>query len=296
MSSANTGISKKLSAIVTAMRPKQWVKNVIVFAGLVFSKSFLDISLVAKAFFTFCLFSVVSGVVYIINDIVDREKDKLHPEKCKRPIASGRIKPGEALIYSILMLIAALTLAFLLDVRLLAILAAYFILVCLYSLVLKNIIIVDVIAISVGFVLRTLGGTVVIDVMISPWLILCTTLLSLFLALNKRKNELTVLSGDAANYRKILDKYTPQLIDNMLGVVTSTTVMSYSLYTFEAGRSSHMMITIPFVLYGIFRYQYLVSSKNFGGSPELVLFKDKPLLIDILLWGITCLVIVGLYY
>jgi len=251
---------------------------------------------VIKVVFAFCLFSVISGAVYVINDIIDREKDKLHPVKCNRPIASGRLKPGEAMVFSLILLVAALILAYALDIKFLLILVAYFILVCLYSLVLKNIIIVDVLAISVGFVLRTLGGTVVINVAISPWLLLCTTLLSLFLALNKRKNELLVLSGDAASHRKILDKYTPQLIDNMLGVVTSTTVMSYSLYTFEAGKSSYMMITIPFVLYGIFRYQYLVSSKNLGGSPEMVLFKDKPLLIDVLLWGITCMIIVGLFY
>jgi len=288
--------ASKLKAMIATMRPKQWIKNAIVFAGLVFSKSFLDINSVIKVVFAFCLFSVISGAVYVINDIIDREKDKLHPVKCNRPIASGRLKPGEAMVFSLILLVAALILAYALDIKFLLILVAYFILVCLYSLVLKNIIIVDVLAISVGFVLRTLGGTVVINVAISPWLLLCTTLLSLFLALNKRKNELLVLSGDAASHRKILDKYTPQLIDNMLGVVTSTTVMSYSLYTFEAGKSSYMMITIPFVLYGIFRYQYLVSSKNLGGSPEMVLFKDKPLLIDVLLWGITCMIIVGLFY
>lgn len=288
--------TSKLNALITTMRPKQWIKNAIVFAGLVFSKSFLDINSVIKVVFTFCLFSVISGVVYVINDIIDREKDMLHPVKRNRPIASGRLKPREALLFSVILLIVALILAYALDIKLLLILVAYFILVCLYSLVLKNIIIVDVLAISIGFVLRTLGGTEVIDVDISPWLLLCTTLLSLFLALNKRKNELLVLSGDAANHRKILDKYTPQLIDNMLSVVTSTTVMSYSLYTFEAGKSSYMMITIPFVLYGIFRYQYLVSNKNLGGSPEQVLFKDKPLLIDVILWGVTCLIIVGLFY
>lgn len=199
----------------------------------------------------------------------------------------------EALTAAILLFAVSLLLAYRLNQPLFLILIGYFILVCVYSIKLKNVIILDVILIAAGFVLRTLGGTEVIDVKISPWLIVCTTLLALFLALNKRRNELLVLSENPAGHRKILAEYSPQLIDQMLSVITSTTLMSYSLYTFNAGKSYYMMLTIPFVLYGIFRYQYLVHAKDVGESPELVLLKDWPLLINVILWIITSAVIVA---
>jgi 4-hydroxybenzoate polyprenyltransferase len=281
--------------LIGSMRPKQWVKNCAVFAGLIFSKSFLHLGPVIESLYCFFLFSTVSGAVYILNDIIDKEKDELHPVKCKRPIASGKLDSSKALVFSLVVLVISLTLAALLDIGLFLILFAYFFLVLVYSLKLKNIVILDVIILSMGFVLRTVGGAVVIGVWISPWLILCTTLLALFLALNKRKNELLVLSDKAGQHKKILEHYTPELINSMLSVITSATVMSYSLYTFSAGKSSYMMLTIPFVLYGIFRYQYLVMSKDSGGSPELTLFKDKPLLICILLWIITSMVIVAFF-
>jgi 4-hydroxybenzoate polyprenyltransferase len=288
--------SNKLYYIIASMRPKQWTKNSFAFAGLIFSKHFIYVEQILRAVAAFALFSLVSGSVYIINDVVDRDKDKLHPRKSKRPIASGKVKPAEAVMYAFIVLAAALVLAFMLDFGLFLILASYFVLVCAYSLKLKNVVILDVIIISMGFVLRTVGGAMVIDVKISPWLIVCTTLLALFLALNKRKNELLVLTDKAVGHRKILEQYTPELIDQMLSVVTSTTVMSYSLYTFSAGKSYYMMLTIPFVLYGIFRYQYLAENKDMGGSPELVLLKDKPLLINIALWVITSLIIVANFY
>lgn len=279
--------------LVESMRPKQWIKNGFVFAGLIFSKSFLKLEPLLETIYCFLLFSMVSGAVYIINDILDKEKDELHPVKCKRPIASGRLDSSRALVFSLAVLSISLTLAAFLDTGLFLILFAYFFLVLAYSLKLKNIVILDVIVLSMGFVLRTVGGAVVIGVWISPWLILCTTLLALFLALNKRRNELLVLSVKAGEHKKILDQYTPELINSMLSVITSATVMSYSLYTFSAGKSSYMMFTIPFVLYGIFRYQYLVLSKESGGSPELTLFRDKPLLVDVALWVIVCVVIVA---
>lgn len=278
------------------MRPKQWTKNSFVFAGLIFSKAFLQTAPVLRTIYAFILFSLVSGSVYILNDIMDRDKDVLHPKKAKRPIASKKLKPVTASVACVIILVVSLLLAFSLDFEFFIVLSAYFILVLFYSIRLKHIVILDVILISMGFVLRTIGGTVVIDVRISPWLIVCTTLLALFLALNKRKNELLVLTRNAADHRKILKEYTPELIDQMLSVVTSTTVMSYSLYTFNAGKSYYMMLTIPFVLYGIFRYQYLASSKDMGGSPEIALLKDKPLLINILLWVISSAIIVSYFY
>lgn len=286
---------ENVRSLIGSMRPKQWVKNSFVFAGLIFSKSFLRLEPVLEALFCFVLFTMVSGVVYILNDIIDKEKDALHPVKKKRPIASGKLNTNIAFAFSLILLAISLTLAAFMDTGLLLILSAYFLLVLAYSLKLKNIVILDVIILSMGFVLRTVGGAVVIRVWISPWLILCTTLLALFLALNKRKNELLVLSDKAGEHRKILEHYTPELIDSMLSVITSATVMSYSLYTFSAGKSGYMMLTIPFVLYGIFRYQYLVMSKDSGGSPELTLFRDKPLLIDVTLWIIVSIIIVAFF-
>ncbi len=282
--------------LIGSMRPKQWVKNCAVFAGLIFSKSFLHLGPVLQTLYCFVLFSMVSGAVYILNDLIDKEKDKLHPVKCKRPIASGKLNTSTALVFSLFVLAVSLALAALAALGLFLILFAYFLLVLVYSLKMKNVVILDVILLSMGFVLRTVGGAVVIHVWISPWLILCTTLLALFLALNKRKNELLVMSDKAGQHKKILEYYTPELINSMLSVITSATVMSYSLYTFSAGKSSYMMLTIPFVLYGIFRYQYLVMSKDSGGSPELTLFKDKPLLVCVMLWIITSMVIVAFFY
>lgn len=281
--------------IMVSMRPRQWTKNGFVFAGLIFSKSFFKPDSVLRAVIAFFLFSLVSGSLYIFNDVIDRDKDLHHPVKCKRPIASGRLHIAGAMIAALLIIIVSLSASYCLDAKLFLILLAYSVLVFAYSIKLKNIVILDVIILSMGFVLRTAGGAVVIGVWISPWLILCTTLLALFLALMKRKNELRVLADGAANHRKILQEYTPEMIDRMLSVVTSTTLMSYSLYTFSAGKSSYMMLTIPFVLYGIFRYQYLASAKEMGGSPELVLLQDKPLLVDLILWVAACVVIVGFF-
>lgn len=289
-------IIKKIYIMIISMRPKQWVKNGFVFAGLIFSKSFLQVEPVIRTVFVFILFSMVSGGIYIINDVIDIKKDALHPTKKNRPIASGKLKPREALVFSAIVLGIGFYFSYILNFKLFLVLITYFLMVLAYSLKLKNVVILDVIIISLGFVLRTIGGAVAISVEISPWLIVCTTLLALFLALNKRKNELLVLTEDAGKHRKILEEYSSELIDQMLSVVTSTTVMSYALYTFNAGKSYYMMFTIPFVLYGIFRYQYLASEKDMGGSPELALLKDKPLLIDIILWVVTSVTIVTFFY
>jgi 4-hydroxybenzoate polyprenyltransferase len=220
------------------------------------------------------------------------EKDSHHPHKRKRPIASGKLNTGVALAFALIVLAVSLSLSILENYKLFIILLAYFLLTLLYSIKLKNVVILDIIILSMGFVLRTLAGGVVIGVLISPWLILCTTLLALFLALNKRKNELLVLSENAPKHRKILDEYTPDLIDSILSVITPTTVISYSLYTFSAGKPSYMMLTISFVLYGIFRYQYLVTAKGSGGRPESAILQDMPLLADLILWAISCVVII----
>jgi 4-hydroxybenzoate polyprenyltransferase len=282
--------------ILVSMRPKQWTKNGFVLAGLIFSKSFLEIVPVLRTILALVLFSLVSGSLYMVNDIIDRERDALHPQKSLRPIASGKLNIYTALACSMILLAVSLSVSFLLSFKMFLALLTYTGLVLVYSLWLKKIVIVDVIIISLGFVLRVAGGSLAINVKISPWLIVCTTLLALFLALNKRKSELTVLARNAAEHRENLGDYTPELIDRMLSVVTSTTVMSYSLYTFNAGKSYYMMLTIPFVLYGIFRYQYITLKKDKGGSPEMVLLNDRPLLINVILWVVSSLIIVACFY
>ncbi|NMB96296.1 MAG: decaprenyl-phosphate phosphoribosyltransferase [Clostridiaceae bacterium] len=289
-------LPNKIKYFIIAMRPKQWIKNGFVFAGLVFSRSFLQVNQLVKAVYAFAIFSIISGVVYIINDIIDRDKDILHPLKAKRPIASGKLKPIEAIIPGLILLCICLLLSYNMDFLFFIIILSYFLLILLYSLFLKHIVILDVVIISMGFVLRTLGGTVVIRVEISPWLIMCTTFLALFLALSKRKNELLLLSDNAALHRKNLGEYTTDLIDQMLPVITSATIMSYSLYTFTSGKSHYMMFTIPFVIYGVFRYQYVVSPGNEDANPENVLLGDIPSLVNILLWGIISMIIVYFFY
>ncbi len=284
-----------LMNILISMRPKQWLKNMFVFAGLVFSKSFLHRESLLKSLAAFVLFCIVSGVVYIINDIADRENDAVHPRKKNRPIANGSLSLRTALITAGVMLVAALLAAWFLDVLFFVVLIGYFLLVCAYSFILKHVVIIDVLALALGFVLRTVGGTVVINVLISPWLLLCTLLLALFLGLNKRRGEIVALAEGATEHRQILGEYSLPLVDHMLSVITSTTLISYSLYTFSAGNSL-MMITIPFVLYGFFRYQYLVQKKDMGESPELTLLADKPLLVSILLWLTVSVVIVLLQH
>lgn len=280
-----------LKALIKIMRPKQWTKNLLVFAALLFSNNLFDMDLFKLSIFGFFLFCMFSGSVYIINDIVDIEKDRMHPKKCSRPLPAGLISIRQA--WLLVMVIFSLTV--LVSYRLSPLFAsmgiAYFVLVCLYSFYLKNIVILDVMTIALGFVLRAVAGTVLIGVRISPWLLLCTILLSMFLALHKRKSEMELVAKGSKGSRKILEDYTPELINDMLHIVTSSTVMAYSLYTFTGAHSVYMMGTIPFVIYGIFRYQYIVHTKDMGENPELILLNDVPLIVNIVLWVISCVVI-----
>lgn len=281
-------------ALILSMRPKQWLKNVFVFAGLAFSKSFLQTEPLLRSIAAFILFCLVSGAVYLINDLADVKQDRLHPRKKTRPIAAGQLGVIPSIISAVFILALSFTFAWFLDSDFFAVLFGYFALVCAYTFILKHVVIIDVLALAAGFVLRTVGGTVVIHVKISPWLLLCTLLLALFLGLNKRRGELVSLAGGAVAHRQILGEYSVDLVDHMLSVITSTTLISYSLYTFSAGEPYYMMLTIPFVLYGFFRYQYLVQKKDMGEAPELTLLADKPLLVDIALWLLLSLGIVVL--
>ncbi|MCT4618983.1 MAG: decaprenyl-phosphate phosphoribosyltransferase [Marinisporobacter sp.] len=277
--------------LLKTMRPKQWTKNLILFAGVLFSNNLFDTDLLKVSLIGFILFCIFSGNVYIVNDLVDKEKDQLHPKKCNRPIASGKVSITQAIIFLCVSLIFSFFLAYKLDYLFFIVGLFYSILVILYSFVLKHRVILDVMTISIGFVLRAVAGVVLIDVRISPWLLLCTFLLSLFLALHKRKSEVDLITKGNKKSRKILEEYTPELLNDMLHIVTSSTVMAYSLYTFSASKSMYMMVTIPFVVYGIFRYQYIVHRKGMGENPELVLLSDIPLIVDILLWSISCIFI-----
>ena len=297
MTSATPSVSRRsvLVDLVASFRPKQWTKNGLVFLALVFSvnqywtPADLDTTLLLlrDTFFAFLLFSFLSSAEYLLNDLVDVAQDREHPQKRYRPLAAGRLSPTVVLGSAGLLAAAGLLGSFLLAPVFGLVASGYVALMVAYTLVLKHLVILDVFVIAGGFLLRAVGGAAVIGVPVSPWLYLCTTLGALFIGLTKRRQELVLLQDQASSHRRILREYTPALLDQMINVVTSSTVITYSLYTFSAESlpANHaMMLTIPFVLYGIFRYLYLVHTRNLGGSPEEVLLRDKPLLLDILLW------------
>ncbi len=280
-----------LAAVWKTMRPKQWTKNVFVFAALVFDKKLLNPEYAARTLAAFVLFCMMSGAVYTINDIVDRDKDRLHPKKRYRPIASGRLPLAYAKSISGILVVASLLLGYLISPLLAAILGTYLLLNLAYSFSLKHLVIIDVLTIATGFVLRVAAGTVVFPVeRFSPWLYVCTTLLALFLALSKRRQEIVLLADDANNHRRILDEYNLYFLDEMLSLVSSTTLIAYALYTFSAPnlpRNHLMMLTLAFVLYGLFRYMYLIHVRKETAPPDEVLLKDKPLLLDVVLWVVA---------
>ncbi|MBC2578896.1 decaprenyl-phosphate phosphoribosyltransferase [Clostridium sp. DJ247] len=284
-----------IRAIVELMRPKQWIKNFFVFAAIIFSGNFLNVEIFKLNIITFILFCITSSCVYIVNDIVDIEKDKCHPSKKKRPLPSGRVSKGTAIVLGVIMSLFALYFSYaILDLKILYIFVLYVIINIFYSFKLKNVVIIDVMIITLGFVLRVESGSLATGVQVSPWLFLCTILLSLFLALNKRKSEIITLEDSSGSHRKILEEYSVHMLDKMLTIVTPSILMAYCLYTFSSVQSKTMIFTIPFVLYGIFRYEYLVDKKNVGGKPEDVFSKDVPFLINIMLWVLSVLVIIYL--
>jgi len=284
------------SDIIKTLRPKQWIKNLFVFAPLVFSVQFLNSSSVlaaTQAFFSFCL---VSGALYTMNDLFDIEEDRRHPVKRNRPLASGRLTKRTAIVTLVICLLAGLALAFTLNLPFLLIVLGYIVLQLLYSPWLKHVVIIDIFAVAAGFLLRVIGGAVAIRVAISSWLLICTTLLALFLSMTKRRHEYFLLPGEAASHRPVLNEYSPYLLDQMISVVTASTLIAYCLYTVSEEtiakfHTRNLILTTPFVLYGIFRYLYLVHQKNQGSTPEELVIKDKPLLVDIILWIISVAVI-----
>ena len=285
-----------LGAILASLRPRQWVKNLFVFAGLVFAQRLFTAAF-WPALGAFAIFCALSGAIYLVNDVADRDKDRLHPKKRERPVASGRLSVRLALGVAVTLVVVALAAAVHISTGFLLVAVAYVVLLSAYSAWLKHIVIVDVLTVAVGFVLRAFAGTLAIDVAISGWLLICTVLIALFLALGKRRHEYLTLEGDAARHRPILAEYSAGLLDQMIAVVTASTVTAYALYTMspETVAKFHTQLlptTLPFVLYGIFRYLYLLYRRQLGGNPSELFLNDRALLVNTACWIAAVLLIV----
>ena len=290
--------SSPAALLFRSLRPQQWTKNLFVFAGLLFSGHLLDRTAWPAALAAFFIFCGLSGAVYLVNDVLDRGADAQHPIKRHRPIASGALAPGVALTAALVLAALSVAGAVAVNASLTLAAVAYVVLLASYSAALKHYVIIDVLTLAAGFVLRAVAGAVAIGVPISHWLLVCTTLLALFIGLSKRRHELTLLTEGAAGHRPILQEYSPYLLDQMISVVTAATLVAYSVYTISSETaerlgSDRLGITIPFVLYGIFRYLYLVHRRNGGGSPSELLLTDRPLLICVALW--TAAVVLVIY-
>jgi 4-hydroxybenzoate polyprenyltransferase len=288
-----------IADLVVSLRPRQWTKNLLVFAGLIFSQGFHRPALVWRVGIAFLIFCALSGSTYLFNDVLDVERDRSHPQKRTRPIASGRLPLGVAVGVGLALALSACAAAFVLSPRLGVVAAAYAGLLLTYSAGLKHVVIVDALIIAAGFVLRALAGVVVIDADFSHWLLLCTILLALFLTFGKRRHELLLLEDGAASHRPILFEYSPQLLDQMIAVVTASTLMAYALYTVAPETAvklgtTQLPLTIPFVLYGLFRYLYLMYRRDLGGNPSEHLLTDRALLLAVALWGVAVFVLLTL--
>jgi 4-hydroxybenzoate polyprenyltransferase len=281
-------------ALFQAMRPRQWTKNLLVFAALIFDLQLDEPGRVGVALVAFGCFCLASGGVYLVNDLVDCDADRRHPAKRRRPIASGRLPERVAVMAAVAAFVLAPSIAAVIRPGFGVIIVGYLALMLGYSFWIKHAVILDVFAISGGFVLRAAGGAVALGVPISPWLYVCTVLLALFLGFGKRRNEIRLLENAAGLHRRNLDEYTVGLLDQLIMLTAAATIMSYSLYTFTAPtlpENHAMMLTIPFVLYGIFRYLLLVYVRDEGGAPEQLLLTDRPLLGSVMLWAATAVVI-----
>jgi 4-hydroxybenzoate polyprenyltransferase len=279
-----------ITALVVTMRPRQWTKNLIVFAPLIFSGRVGDPRSLLASFAAFLVFCVASGAVYAVNDVRDLKQDRLHAKKRERPIAAGELNPRIAVAAAVIMVAVALAGAFGISVAFGLIVGGFLVIQLAYTFGLKHAVILDVMAIAAGFIIRAAAGAVAVGVAASPWLYMCAALLALFLGLGKRRHELLLLDEQAVNHRAVLDDYSSQLLDMLLSTVMAATIIAYSLYTFfsaTAAGSNYMMLTIPFVMYGVFRYGFLMYKRNLGGNPEEILLTDVPLIITILAWLLT---------
>jgi len=286
-----------VQAFWLSLRPHQWTKNLMVFAAPALSKHLFEWGPLEKSVLAFVIFCALSGTVYLLNDVADLERDRLHPSKRLRPIASGALSPRAAALLALVLGLGSLGLSALLGLPFVLCAGLYLALNVLYSFRLKEIVILDVLSVSLGFVLRAVAGGVAIGVLVSDWLLVCTLLLAMFLALAKRRHELVSLTTSATGHRKILAEYSPYLLDQMISVVTASCLTAYAFYTMapdtvQKYRTEKLAWTIPFVLYGIFRYLYLVHQKEKGGSPTDILVTDRPLLLNVFLWAMALLWIV----
>jgi len=285
------------ASLFVSLRPDQWHKNLIVFAALIFAVKLLDPAATAKATAAFLIFCALSGAVYLINDVADREQDRQHPTKKMRPIASGDLSPGTALTAAVVLSAIALAASVALRPAFGVAAAAYLALFVVYTRSLKHIVVLDVMTIAIGFVLRAVAGGLVISVHVSNWLLVCTMLGALFLGLAKRRHEITLLAEGAKGHSRILEDYDPYLLDQMIGVVAAATMVAYIIYCASPETHAYfgtewMVLTTPFPIYGLFRYLYLVHRKAGGGNPSDMLIGDRPLLLCVLLWGITSVLII----
>ncbi|WP_165755762.1 decaprenyl-phosphate phosphoribosyltransferase [Ruminiclostridium hungatei] len=283
ISERKTTKKTNIIAMIRLSRPKQWIKNIFVFLALLSSGDIIELSHIVNSCIGFVLFCFISSSVYILNDLIDINADKIHPIKKFRPLASGAVSKVQALVLLIILCSISLILSFLFNYNLAVVIFIYFILNILYTIKLKKIVIVDIMVISTGFLLRVISGYVVIQEEISLWILLCTFFLTMFLGLNKRKQEIHTLNSDAKEHRKILNEYSEELINQILPVVASCAIIFYSFYTFQVSKNIWMMLTIPSVIYGMLRYQYLSLKSNVGENPEIVLVNDVPFIVNFIL-------------
>jgi 4-hydroxybenzoate polyprenyltransferase len=284
-----------LKALIKAMRPRQWTKNGFIFFALIFDKQLFLLGPFLRTLAGFFLFCLISSSVYLLNDISDIEADRQHPEKKHRPLASGELPVGVAQGAALILALISLSLGYLLEPVFAGILALYFVINLLYSRWLKHVPILDVLIVSSGFVLRVAAGVALITVeRFSPWLYMLTILFSLYIGLGKRRAEMDLLAQEASAHRKVLDGYTLPLLDQYITIVSGMTIVAYSLYTFSAPNlpeNHSMMLTIPFVVYGIFRYLQLIQTGHAAGAPDEVALKDRPLQATVLLWGLAVIAV-----
>jgi 4-hydroxybenzoate polyprenyltransferase len=284
-------------SVLHSLRPEQWTKNLLVFAALLFARRLFDPAAVLQALAAFAIFCGLSGAVYLLNDVSDRESDRQHPVKRHRPIAAGDVSAPTAVAWALVLIALGLSLSFWLQTGFGMAAAAYLVLQAAYTRVLKHVVILDVMAIAFGFVLRAVAGGLVIGVPISDWLVICTILLALFLGLSKRRHELTLLAAGAAGHRRILEEYDPYLLDQMIAVVAAATLVAYIIYCLSPETTARfgthwLVLTVPFPIYGLFRYLYIVHRKDGGGNPSEMLLTDRPLLSCVGLWGVTVVAVI----
>ncbi len=281
--------------LIKTMRPKQWTKNIVIFAPLTFDVKLFNLHYLARTIAGFVLLCLISGTVYIINDLVDIEQDRQHPKKRHRPLASGQVSTGVAIAAAIVLPLIGLPLGFLLHPLMGGILTLYLLIQLGYSFWLKHVVILDVLLIASGFVLRVAAGVPLVDAeRFSPWLYICMTLVALIFGFGKRRHELMLLEENASAHRQILQEYNLPLLDHILSIVTASTLLAYALYTFSAEglpENHSMMLTIPFVLYAFFRYLYLIHVKKMGGEPEEIVLSDRPLQVTFILWGLSVVIV-----